>query len=239
MTTEESRYWSHSCREKGNYRWWLNRRRPTHRDVMHIEVSWRSHLTGLWFGRGEEGGHHASIGLYWLYASIGWKTPWAKFKGRRNLSLTFHGGSMYWCLWRDDFSWSRDVPRWRDGSFSFVDALLGRWKCETKIVETRDVLVPMPEGTYQATAELTDFIYTRPRWFTKTVRRVDIKVPKGIPFEGKGENSWDCGSDATYGMCTGPCSSIPEAVGKLVGSVLKDRVKNGGWSDWSWQRETA
>src|SRR3990167_5778242 len=31
---------------------------------------------------------------------------------------------------------------------------------------------------------------------------------------GKGENSWDCGDDATFWITTGPVKSIPEAVGQ-------------------------
>jgi hypothetical protein len=32
----------------------------------------------------------------------------------------------------------------------------------------------------------------------RTAMRLDIKKPPG--YQGKGENSWDCGDDATYGL---------------------------------------
>jgi hypothetical protein len=66
--------------------------------------------------------------------------------------------------------------------------------------------------------------------------RVDLKIDKGIPHAGKGENSWDCGDDATYGMCCA-VKNIAEGVGVLVGSVLHDRVKYGGYGDWLWCRQ--
>jgi hypothetical protein len=51
-----------------------------------------------------------------------------------------------------------------------------------------------------------------------------------VPFPGKGENSWDCGEDATHGYY-GPAASIEDAVGNLVTSTLKRRRKYGG-RDW-------
>lgn len=234
----ERRYWTHSCRERGNWRWWLHG--PRH-DVMHAEVSWRARLTGLWLGRSDEGKWHASIGLYWLYATIGWRPAWAKYTGAgssRQISVTFHDKAVWWHLWVDRDSWSSDRPKWRDGSFHPLDAMLGRMKCTTETVEKRDVLVPMPEKSYPATAKLERYTWKRPRSpLSKELLRVTIDIPGGIPHEGKGESSWNCGTDATFGITTGECRTIPEGVGMLVGSVLRDRVRYGGWSDWTWSRE--
>jgi hypothetical protein len=133
--------------------------------------------------------------------------------------------------------WSREVPKWRHGSFHPLDTLLGRTNCEKKVLEERQVLVPMPERAYPATAKLMEYAWKRPRWFaTKRMKRVEIEIPGGIPHAGKGENSWDCGDDATFGITTGECRSIPEGVGILVGDCLRTRVKNGGWSDYEWKR---
>lgn len=235
----ERRWWSHSCRERGNWRWWLHG--PMRGDdVMSCEVSWRARLTGIWFGRHDSGKVSASIGLYWLYATAAIWLPFVKRGERRRLSLTFHDGAMWWCIWRDDDSWSRDVPKWRDGNFNPMNTVFGRQKCSTETLEIRDVLVPMPEKAYPATAKLEEYTWKRPRWpFAKTMKRVTIDIPGGIPFAGKGENSWDCGDDATFGITTGECRTIPEGVGILVGSCLRTRVKNGGWSDWEWKREAA
>ena len=96
-----------------------------------------------------------------------------------------------------------------------------------------------PEGTYQAHAVLEELVWSRPRWFKERMTRVDFEIPNGIPHAGKGENSWDCGDDATFGMSTGECKSIPEGIGKLVGSCLQTRIRYGGWGDYEWKREAA
>lgn len=239
----ESRYWSHSSRERGNWRWWLHRREKGN-CVANCEVSWRGHrLTGIWLRNNDEGRLGASLGLYFVYLHFGVSPFWAKYTGYgsgREISLTFHDGTAHWKFWVDPDGWSSDRPKWRDGYFNPVDALLGRKNCSTRTIEQRDVLVPMPEKSYQATAQLVEYTWKRPRSpFTKQFTRVQIDIPGGIPYEGKGENSWDCGTDATFGMTTGPCKSIAEGVGQLVGSCLHSRVRYGGWDDWNWTKEGA
>lgn len=134
-------------------------------------------------------------------------------------------------------SWDSKTPRYRKGAFHLDDFFLGKAVFSKNVIETREVAVPMPEGTYDAVVALSDDTWKRPRWpFPRVIRRADIKVEKGIPHPGKGENSWDCGDDDTYGMCA-PARTIPEAVGHLVGSCLKDRVRYGGYSKWTWPKE--
>ncbi len=234
----DRKWWHHSHYEGSCWRWWLHG--PKGDDVASVEVSWRSSLTGLWFQRSDGGKYSVSIGLYWVYATGGIRFPWVKRGDRRSLQLTFHDRAVWWNVWRNDDSWSSDVPYWRSGSFHPVDALFGRDVCTRITKEQRDVLVPMPEKAYPATAELVEFSWKRPGWpWARKMLRVSIEVPGGIPHSGKGENSWDCGDDATFGMTTGECRSIPEGVGQLVGSCLRDRVRYGGWDEWSWNREAA
>lgn len=204
------------------------------------------------FGHGEESGwgfgfavpflvtiHFSINGLFPKFRDK--KTGWS---ASREVSLRIFGWSIWWNIWVDpmgghSYSGGKQVdpPRWRDGSFNIPRFFLGREKYSKVEIETRNVLVPMPEGPYEATATLFEATWQRARWFPKRLKRCQIDVPKGIPHEGKGENSWDCGADATYGM-TCAARSIPEAVGALVGSVLHDRVRHGGWSDWAWHKET-
>src|SRR5690606_38230523 len=77
--------------------------------------------------------------------------------------------------------------------------------------------------------------WSRPRWFPKMVKRIEIEMGEPIPHQGKGENSWDCGVDGTYSY-TAPAESIADGVGGLVGSVLSTRIRYGGWRDWNFQR---
>lgn len=225
-------FWAHHHLDRNCFRWWLC---YGARDVISIEVSL---LTGR-FGVGlktDDGQWTVSLRLGIASGYLSIPGRYRKYGEDREIDISFHDASFYWRFWTDTMSWSSDTPRWRHGSFDVVDFVLGRSKCSHREIETREVLVPMPESSYAASAKLEEWTWKRPRWFAKTIKRVSIDVPGGIPFEGKGENSWDCGVDATHGITTGPCGSIAEGVGILVGSVLRDRVRNGGYDDWSWSR---
>jgi hypothetical protein len=130
----------------------------------------------------------------------------------------------------------RDDPWWWHQYFDLGDIFFGHTTCAKEVLEERNVLIPMPEKSYESTAKLMLYTWTRPRWFSKSLKRVEIDVPEGLPHEGKGENSWDMGVDRTFGMITDECHSIAEGVGKLVGSVLNRRVRYGGYGDWNWQK---
>jgi hypothetical protein len=192
------------------------------------------------------GGH---IGLYFftLYWGIEWNPLYRllekitrrrdqKYTNGRSIGFHLGGGALSLMGWDDPMESRGTDPWWWHQYINLDTFFLGRSKCTQEILETREVEIPMPEKSYKATANLVLYTWTRPRWFKKQIKRVDIKIPEGIPFEGKGENSWDCGHDATYGITTGECHSIPEGVGMLVGSVLRDRVKNGGYGDWNWKK---
>lgn len=156
----------------------------------------------------------------------------------RELSLKVHGNALWWSLWCDPWGDTRPTPRWRDSCFHFDTFFLGKSTCTRTTLEERDVLIPMPEKAYPAHAKIELFEWSRPRWFTRRMKRCHIDVPGGIPHEGKGENSWDCGVDATYGITTGECKTIAQGVGILVGHVLHDRVRYGGYDDWNWTKAT-
>jgi hypothetical protein len=53
---------------------------------------------------------------------------------------------------------------------------------------------------------------------------VKLDIPGGIPHNGKGENSWDCGDDGLWG-CGG--DTVEEAIGHAVSSVLRSRRRYG------------
>lgn len=225
-------FWSHQSIEKRSFRWWSYIRG---KDALSIELAW---LTGSFrigvsiiHGKWTTG---LCVGLASLYVSVPGR--YRNYGDDREIAISFHNGGMWWSFWTDPMSWSSKTPKWRHGNFNFIDFALGRDKCEHDTIEARDVLVPMPEKAYPAKAELQRWTWRRPRWFAKTIMRVSIEIDGGIPLPGKGENSWDCGDDATFSI-TCMAKSIPEGVGILVGSVLRDRVRYGGWSEWVWKRE--
>lgn len=155
----------------------------------------------------------------------------------RELEVYVYDWSIWWKLWASNMDWNYKVPKWRDSCFHILDFLFGKNKYNREIIEERDVLIPMPEGNYEAHIKLCKDTWKRPIGFTKTILRIDAQIPKGIPHAGKGENSWDCGDDATFGMCC-QAKSIAEGIGEIVKNSIKTRIKYGGWNDyvWKWKR---
>lgn len=147
----------------------------------------------------------------------------------RELSLSIHDKALWWYVWQNTNEWKRSDPKWRRGSFHIDDWLLGKNQYRNEVIEEREVLVPMPEKAYPATAKLELATWTRQRfgWPATRMTRINLDVPGGIPHPGKGENAWDCGEDATYGI-TAPADSIEEGISKLVESVLTRRTRYGG-----------
>lgn len=129
---------------------------------------------------------------------------------------------------QDPNSWSEERDRWRSFSFRFVDALLGTARTTREVLDDRQVVIPMPEGAYPARAKLERVELRRPRWpGVERFTRVEIDLGGiGIPFPGKGENSYDCDDDATYAR-TAPAESIEQAIGELVADVLGLRRRRG------------
>lgn len=144
------------------------------------------------------------------------------------IDLRWHDGSLWWSLWHPTMEWSSRTPKWRHGSFSPADWLLGKPVYTRRDLSTEAVEVPMPERLYGATVQLYEATWRRPRWpFAVRNRLATIEVPGGIPQPGKGENSWDCGEDATYSLSC-EARTPAQAVGRMVATVLTSRRNYGG-----------
>ena len=148
----------------------------------------------------------------------------------RKLDMSWHDGSLWLELWTADDDWISDRPWHRNTVALHVkDWIIGRQRCEHTEGEPFDIVIPMPEGCYAAVATPEKRTWTRSRWPWPIVREgFDIRIPAGIPFQGKGENSWDCGEDGLYGTGGGP--TIEDAIGGVVTSVLKSRRRYGNVS---------
>jgi len=152
--------------------------------------------------------------------------------GGRAFSVRFFDHAVWWQLGVDNMGWSNGRSKWRDGNWHPIG--YSRRQTDPELIEEREVLVPMPERSYRATAKLTkaEWGFDRLPGFTyKTLYSVEIQMLPGeqIPFPGKGENSWDCEEDAAFGMST-PGRTIEDGIGALVASVLRDRTRRGGKS---------
>jgi hypothetical protein len=145
----------------------------------------------------------------------------------REFEIELRDWAFHLKIWSRGMDWRSKDPWWIRGvSFHFDDFFLGKFVHSSELIEEKDILIPMPEGSYPAHIRMEYETWKRSRWLGKHIMRAHIDCPKGIPFEGKGENAWDCGEDATYGICC-PAGNIEDAIGKLVTSVLRDRRKYG------------
>lgn len=173
------------------------------------------------------------ITLYFTLESYQKLRDFTKRVGHRNIRFATHDGAIWWetPLANPDGGPS-DEPWYVRGSFHFVDALLGKF--ETKVISTEGptrVEIHLPEGVYTGSCELERRTVGRSRWFgaPQTIARIGLDAPHGIPFPGKGENSYDIDDDAIYEYKT-EARSPADAVGQLVGRVLHLRWSRGGKS---------
>lgn len=154
----------------------------------------------------------------WIYAT-------------RDESIT-GGVNFCWNFWRDPDGGSMKKT-WREKIVTFPDVILsplfGRIKHSEETLEDKDITIPMPEGMYEGKAKLSRSTWKRPRLpFTSHVRHgAWVDIPIGIPYEGKGENSWDCGEDGIFGIGTDK-PSYPALIARVVEHVLSQRKKRDG-----------
>lgn len=139
-------------------------------------------------------------------------------------------------LWKDPMMSKSVDPWWWHISINLADILLGKVRYEKVAVDAGECEIDMPEGRYPATFKLVHQTWRRPRWpFVRRQKSVWFEIPYGLPFEGKGENSWDIGMDATFG--TGQPydgEHIHTLCDRVALSNLEERQKHGRLSDASY-----
>ena len=187
----------------------------------------------------------------WLRLRAPW-TRWAQSKPRRDGTYSASGdkdwhkprhyGVRIWprrgCLIEVDIrsfagEWSSSDPWYRRMSLH-TRHIFGRKRTDVTELESGTCRVPLPEGVYDGTYRTERMVWSHVRypgkvldWFGKRSRvTTTVDVPGGIPVEGKGENSYDCGMDGIFGM-SAP-GGVEETVGKLAATVQQDRNRYGG-----------
>ncbi len=158
-------------------------------------------------------------------------TPWMRFAYMawpRQTGIAIHNGNIWVEIWNWDSGWDSKQPKWMAFNFSPIDFLLGDRKYSHKTLASETRTLTMPEAIYSVDVELAEDSWKRPRWPWPTkIMRAHIECPSGIPVPGKGENSWDCGEDATFGLTCG-ASSFQDAMSKLYETVMSSRERHGG-----------
>lgn len=138
-------------------------------------------------------------------------------------------------------------PSKRHFYWFILDKIFGRQKYSETVTDEGETSIDMPEGVYKATYKRFISYWKRPRWFgVQSLHRVSMDIPVGIPHEGKGENSWDMGMDATFGvtMPSDKDEDMHSIVKRFAISQLKTRQKYGSlhspdYAKWKLEREIA
>ena len=151
---------------------------------------------------------------------------------KRQIGFRIHSWALWWHCWHDDDCWDATDPWYRRGSFHLDEALLGKreYRCDNLGPPIR-THVQMLEGAYPVTVQQQRQRWWRRRWpwWPCRIERTsfDVTSEHGIPFPGKGENSWDCGDDALFGTAFA-VATIEEACARYRAVVLEYRQKYGG-----------
>ena len=202
-----------------------------------LDLDWlfgrRVWSSGVSVGRSEGGSvtlHAAIRPLFSLYATLKHILPRGASR-TYSVAIVADGPTLHWDLGKPGSGdeWHRDDPlNWMRGVRFLADDLFGRATCTTeKNGPPVQAVACFPEGRYTLTLQRETWTWTRPRWPWPYVRRsVNIELEQPPEFHGKGENSYDCGPDAIYGMSsTG--HRYEDAVAAYVTAVLRERAKRG------------
>lgn len=241
-----------TIRDKGARRWFLNWGGKLDWGVS-AEVSWRwrsGFIATCGYG-GQEDFVEWTLAiprLVFLHVAVDTPFRWKKlrpFDGRYSESeakfgIRTVGGTLYLLVGHDSMGtyygthgrggdigrWLRDIKRNRQITLFRDDWILGhpRHMCEV-LEEGIPIVVNVGQwdgDSYRGTAKHTRRTWKR-RFSTKVSDGYEIDMQQGIPFPGKGENSWDCGDDAYYGFGG---QSIESAISTIVAETVKRRGKN-------------
>lgn len=144
-----------------------------------------------------------------------------------------------WTWQRGHLPWNCSGWTW---SLNVKELLLGEVTYEEIPLEVWDSVVRMPEGEYPCQVRTSKVRWTHSRApFSPWYYRAMVDIPNGIPFAGKGENSWDCDDDALNSITFGVESEEPwgprEYTNRAAVRVFETRLKrssphwtpNDGW----------
>jgi hypothetical protein len=231
---------THSSKEKHGVRWWLHYGEHS-RSCIHVEFYWWSRFCGITIGTDDEG-WNLSIRLlpfafYLSLEGMGLWTPQRKciatwdnnrefwLTDRREFDVSFHDWTLRVTPWGRWGEWNTRDPWWIRGvALDFRRLVLGQRVYRAEELALVPCIVPMPEGNYHAVAKVQRVTRGFQRWFKRTGREVTLSIPKGIPFAGKGENSWDCGDDGLFGIGG---DSIDDVIRRAQDSVIERRRRYG------------
>ena len=237
----------HSIRAKHNRRWflWLGK----FEFAVEVATHWRLGFTATVGYGGQESFAKWCLAVPGIFLHFRLGTPFSWHRVRpwdgkygesgAEFGLRATGGTLRLLFGHDPMgTWYSTHGRWnwfrrgwllnREQTLFDIDWILGRPRHSRKELEA-GIPVTVDVGqwdgdVYHGTASLG--VYTKKsRFRTTTFESFTIDMQEGIPFPGKGENSWDCGDDATYGFGG---TSIESAVAHIIEHTKTTRLRHGG-----------
>lgn len=234
-------FW-HASREKHGFRAWWHF--GANRKQISTEVYWWTHFCHIGVECNEDGWKFSAAFpplAVWLTLSIGLWTPKVKhifqwdnnrevwLTDRREFQISIHDWTIRVTPWGRWGEWRNRDPWWIRGlSLDLRRLVLGDRVYEAEELALVPCHVPMPEGNYPAVAKVQRVTRGFSRWFKRIGTEVQLNIPKGIPFAGKGENSWDCDDDGLFGLGG---DSIDDAIRRAQEAVTERRRRYGHASD--------
>lgn len=190
-----------------------------------------------------------SLSLGLIFFSIHLKFPFFSFarwtKENRLCGFYFYLWNFSWSLWAKEHESSSNDPWWMHAYIHIDELFLGKGEC------VKDQIATTEENIYFKMGD-KEFKMDTIKWFKrrhfrrfipyvlfhKTRYSVEMEIKNPPMRSGKGENSWDCEDDGTYGLY-GPWEfevptwqnrdeSIKKAIKYYVGGVLRKAERYGG-----------
>ena len=149
---------------------------------------------------------------------------------QRECKISVHDWAIWINPWSKSMEWAKKDPWWVRGiTIHIDDILLGRQKCVTEEVRHPELVeIELDGRIYCGIATFERRTWKRARWFSfsRESTWISMEPREGLPYDGKGENSWDCGGDA---LCGWGCSGIDKekCIGSGIEKVLKYRKRYG------------
>lgn len=239
--TDDGRWFRH-CNEDGTER----------KGITSVEWAWKPREFGPYLGVGlttNDGYSDNSklfigflLGRVWLgfgKSNYGPEKEWKLVLNRRTFEFCWNctdkygnheGGKHIY------FPWSRILDFIFGSTVHLVERKNRDWEIKKGVIK-------MPEGDYPATFTYETRIWFRPRSpFRKIRYGTDVDIEIGIPFSGKGENSWDMGEDGLYGTgINGKTKaegwSIERAALHVADCATNTRMRRGDPFEWPMKPE--
>ena len=242
----------HTIREKNSWRWFLNWGSNLQWGVsVALARRWHSSLIATCGYGGQEDFFEWTLAiprLFFLHVAFDTPFRWKRlrpFDGKYSESEAKFGlyqvaGTLYLLVGHDSMGthysthgkggaigrWLREIKRNKQIVLFRGDWILGHPRHSMEVLE-ENIPVTVEVGQWAGDSYAGTAKHTRRKWKRRFTMKVsdgyEIEMHQGIPFPGKGENSWDCGDDAYYGFGV---ETIEQAVATIVAETIKRRGKN-------------